>query len=251
MWGGDVLAGKNYNYLQISEAAIGDQGFDTAAIADVRTLNRTNATGALGCVWLGSFLNSAGSQPIDAAYVLKGKAKTGIDFTTANFGTGQAAINLANNQRIYWGSTGSIDPLGLSFYGNILSGTFMFADNSASPKSFNINQDGINTLVCQPNAVFSSGLFSAATSVAAGTTVTAGSSVAATTFVTAGTYVNATSAYKVAGVQVLAPRITGWALPTATLSRATFDPTTVTLPELAKRVAALINDSMFHGFIGV
>lgn len=34
----------------------------------------------------------------------------------------------------------------------------------------------------------------------------------------------------------------GWTLPTGTLSRATFDQSTVTLPQLAQRVAALITD---------
>jgi len=37
---------------------------------------------------------------------------------------------------------------------------------------------------------------------------------------------------------------TGWALPTGTLTRSTFDAATVTLPQLAERVAALITD--FH-----
>lgn len=37
-------------------------------------------------------------------------------------------------------------------------------------------------------------------------------------------------------------QVIGWALPTATLTRTTFDPATVTLPQLAERVAALITD---------
>jgi hypothetical protein len=41
-------------------------------------------------------------------------------------------------------------------------------------------------------------------------------------------------------------QVTGWALPTATLTRTTFDPATVTLPQLAERVAALITD-LFSG----
>ncbi len=52
-----------------------------------------------------------------------------------------------------------------------------------------------------------------------------------------------------------APVATGWGLPTATLSRATFDPATVSLPQLAERVAALITDlhdsGTRHALLGV
>ena len=41
---------------------------------------------------------------------------------------------------------------------------------------------------------------------------------------------------------VASDRKTGWALPTGTISRATFDQSTVTLPQLAQRLAALISD---------
>lgn len=55
----------------------------------------------------------------------------------------------------------------------------------------------------------------------------------------------------IGGSQVLTTRRTGWALPTGTLSRATFDQSTVTLAQLAQRVAALITDLYSgHGLIG-
>lgn len=57
-----------------------------------------------------------------------------------------------------------------------------------------------------------------------------------------------------AASKVLGPRVTGWALPTGTRTRTTFDPATVTLPQLAERVAALLSDlhasSPGHGVIG-
>lgn len=59
------------------------------------------------------------------------------------------------------------------------------------------------------------------------------------------------AAYKVSNVQVVAARQTGWGAPTNTLTRTTFDTTTVTLPQLAARVGALITDLMTHGLIGV
>lgn len=62
---------------------------------------------------------------------------------------------------------------------------------------------------------------------------------------------NATVAtVKVGANQVVAARQTGWAAPTGTVARITFDQSTVTLPELAKRLAALIIDLTTHGLIG-
>lgn len=52
------------------------------------------------------------------------------------------------------------------------------------------------------------------------------------------------------GNVVVYNRQTGWTAPTGTVSRATFDQSTVTLPQLAQRVAALINDLTTHGLIG-
>lgn len=55
--------------------------------------------------------------------------------------------------------------------------------------------------------------------------------------------------------KVIGIRKTGWALPTGTIDRTTFDTTTVTLSELAERVYALINDlhsggsSSTHGLL--
>ncbi|RUR69079.1 hypothetical protein EJP67_18640 [Variovorax guangxiensis] len=54
------------------------------------------------------------------------------------------------------------------------------------------------------------------------------------------------------GATVLSNRVSGWGLPTGTLNRGTFDQSSVTLPQLAQRVAALITDLYNgHGLIGV
>lgn len=55
---------------------------------------------------------------------------------------------------------------------------------------------------------------------------------------------------KIGGSQVLAKRQIGWAAPTGTNDRTTFDTSTVTLPELAERVKSLIDDLTTHGIIG-
>lgn len=56
--------------------------------------------------------------------------------------------------------------------------------------------------------------------------------------------------YQVAGTQVLSARKTGWGAPTGVATRTTFATGTVTLPQLAERVKALIDDLTSHGAIG-
>lgn len=52
------------------------------------------------------------------------------------------------------------------------------------------------------------------------------------------------------GLQVISDRRTGWAAATGTATRTTFATGTVTLPLLAERVKALIDDLISHGLIG-
>lgn len=54
----------------------------------------------------------------------------------------------------------------------------------------------------------------------------------------------------IAGIRVMGKQIGGWGAPTGTPTRTSFDTTTVTLPQLAERVKALIDDQMEHGNIG-
>lgn len=64
-------------------------------------------------------------------------------------------------------------------------------------------------------------------------------------------YLNLTNMLlRVNNVAVVGERRTGWVAATGTASRATFDSTTVTLPNLAARVKSLIDDLMSHGLIG-
>lgn len=65
--------------------------------------------------------------------------------------------------------------------------------------------------------------------------------------------VDVTGSYKKSGVQVVGARKTGWSTATGTATRTTFDTATVTLPELAERVKALLDDlhqTAGHGMIG-
>jgi flagellar basal body rod protein FlgF len=56
--------------------------------------------------------------------------------------------------------------------------------------------------------------------------------------------------YMVGTNNVVGSRKTGWAAPTGTATRTTFDTTTVTTEQLAERVKALIDDLTSHGLIG-
>lgn len=64
---------------------------------------------------------------------------------------------------------------------------------------------------------------------------------------------NCAGAYYINGLQVVRARFTGWSTATGTPTRTSFDTATVTLPELAERVKALIDDlhaTAGHGLIG-
>jgi hypothetical protein len=64
-------------------------------------------------------------------------------------------------------------------------------------------------------------------------------------------FLDAGHALRVNGDSVVSARQKGWALPTGNASRASFDPATVTVEELAKRLSALIADLYNgHGLIG-
>lgn len=57
-------------------------------------------------------------------------------------------------------------------------------------------------------------------------------------------------AYQINNNQIIASRRTGWTAPTGTPTRTTFVTGSVTLPQLAERVKALIDDLTTHGLIG-
>lgn len=56
--------------------------------------------------------------------------------------------------------------------------------------------------------------------------------------------------YRINAIQVVGARIGGWQAATGTATRTTFVTSTVTLPQLAERVKALIDDLTTHGLIG-
>lgn len=62
--------------------------------------------------------------------------------------------------------------------------------------------------------------------------------------------INTNTSFTVLDTNVVSQRQTGWAAPTGTATRTTFNTATVTLAQLAERVKALIDDLLTHGLIG-
>lgn len=129
-YGGDInfQAGSSGRYATGWESYYADQGNDVAVIAQVDTFVRDNETGARGAMWLGTLFKSEGSKPADAAHVVKGKWRVGLDTTGAdltNFATAgdnkNVAINMALGQKIYLNSSQSTGGrTGSTAYGNFM-----------------------------------------------------------------------------------------------------------------------------------
>jgi hypothetical protein len=66
----------------------------------------------------------------------------------------------------------------------------------------------------------------------------------------AGSVVSATTQFNIGATKILGNRTTGWTAATGTSTKTTFATSTVTLPQLAERVKALIDDLIAHGLIG-
>lgn len=84
-------------------------------------------------------------------------------------------------------------------------------------------------------------------------TVTATGVISTTSTMSATGAINTNATYSVSSTQVVGARKTGWAAPTGTSTRTTFDTATVTTPQLAERVKALLEDlgnTAGHGLIG-
>lgn len=146
MYGGDVnfLAGSGGTYATGWESQYLDQSNDVAVIAQVDSFVRNNDTGARGCVWLGTYFKSEGAKPSDAAHVVSGKWRVGLDTTKADLSTFltaadgyNAAISTAighkwvmNSQALVAGRGG--DATFGTFFGNTPGDMFIESGNDVS-----------------------------------------------------------------------------------------------------------------------
>jgi hypothetical protein len=93
------------------------------------------------------------------------------------------------------------------------------------------------------------GLGSVATQNAGGVAITGGSISGLSSLSVAGD-ADVSGDYRVDGVKVVGNRRTGWTAPSGPASRAAFDSSSVSTPQLAQRLKALIDDLLAHGLIG-
>ena len=108
-----TAAAANVLLRGLGDIELTDQGLhDVAAIGLQIVLRRGVATGALGADWMGARIESPGAQSIGAFFTAFGKATIGAHLSAGDYGANQAAITLAQNQRIYGNAT-QADSIGL------------------------------------------------------------------------------------------------------------------------------------------
>lgn len=108
LFGGDIGFGSSGTYATAEEFSASDGGFDVAYIGHVHTYIRTNDTGARAVVWMGQFLKSEGTKPIDCFLQIAGQGRVGIDLSRGDYSTnGGTALQTAKGQR--WMLNASVD----------------------------------------------------------------------------------------------------------------------------------------------
>jgi hypothetical protein len=130
-YGGDInfISGSSGMYATAFEWAAYDQGNDVAHIAYVHSFTRLNDTAANGGRnWLGTRFQSAGSRPVDAAHVVGGNFRIGLDTalaflkdtsylsTTGSSGATTISVHSANGAR-------AGDPIAITDGVNVYAGT--------------------------------------------------------------------------------------------------------------------------------
>ncbi len=219
MIGGDATATEDGVYMQFCEAIFVDAGHDVAVIGQAMGYNRTNSTAALYEVWFDKFIQSYGTEPMDAGFVLAGKFKCGIDMARADFSSnGQNAIGLAVDQRIYWGNTASPDPTGLP-------GTLWGDTNSTNYDTWT---GASRVFVVGNNPTWS----------------------LSSTGCQAVGFIETTAYYGVDGIQVVGNQRTGYGTPTGNVQTINFPGATATLLQTSQQLAQLMLDLKTHGLIG-
>lgn len=138
LYGGDLQLVGQGNYGTGIEIMFTDGGAGAnngGIVGDVRTYERSNDTDQYGVFWIDRFVQSIGTKPVDAGYVMAGQYRTGIDVARADFSSNdQAAIQLSKNQRIYFDSVSNAASRGRGIYTNVPGDTFMRVfDNAGQP----------------------------------------------------------------------------------------------------------------------
>lgn len=192
-YGGDVnfISGSSGTYATGWESMYIDQGNDVAVIAQVDSFERDNDTGARACVWLGTLFKSEGSKPADAAHVVSGKWRVGLDTVKANLTTFAStgdnlniAINTALGHRWVMNSTASTAGRGGSstwgtFFGNTAGDMFIESGNDGTSDfialRFNRASGSDGRIRLRPNGMQVNVAATFASSIGVGTDISLGS----------------------------------------------------------------------------
>jgi hypothetical protein len=97
---------------------------DAAAVGFVHSFERYNDTGARGVTWLGMFLKSEGTKPMDVFIEFAGKSRVGLDMARCDFtSNGQAAMQTALGHRWFLNSRYVVGQRGYdATYGGVWAG---------------------------------------------------------------------------------------------------------------------------------
>lgn len=187
-YGGDLNFVSSGVYGTGWESQYNDNGNDVAVIAQVDSFNRTNDTGGRGAYWLGSLFQSNGTKPADAAHVIAGKWRVGLDTVRADFtqfgnsvDNANIAINTKLGHRWVMNSTlnqngrGGHPVLGTSLWGNTKGDMYIESGNDGISDYIALRFDRASgqdaRLRIRPTAVQINTSLTVATTIGAGTDI--------------------------------------------------------------------------------
>lgn len=163
MYNGDISATANGVYLQVSETNIADLGYDVAAIAEVRSYDRTNDTGNRYAFWADRLIKSEGTKKMDFGSVYVGKFNVVLDFGGVT--DTDCMIGMKTEQRIYYNNSqtiipGNPFPIGYNTKGNI------YTQSDSTGTVFEIWNNSNRWRFSSSGALITPGYLSVATTVA-------------------------------------------------------------------------------------
>lgn len=283
LYGGAVSAFTDRVSLAWGESHFEDNGFQARGTGPLIRFTRDNNAETYGEFWNGVRLSSNGAHPIDAAYQVVGKFKVGLDLSMMTDVT--AAIALASGQRMDFHTAAPINAIsGIQRYAETLNDWSLGHDTSFGGFTFKgagvqvggytstywtfgrqgtDDTSAVRLVGSSATADLRFGQFGANSYITAASsgadntslyfrTASAGSEATSVVIDSSGSVNIARSgqSLKIEGAAVIGARKTGWGIPTGTATRTAFDTATVTTPELAETVKALVDDMRAHGSIG-